>query len=153
MSRSLPVVALLLVPLLQSCASTCEAPVEDAAGVAAELTRQADAWDKAIVRKDLDAIAENMTADFRLIRKNGDVIDRRGFLRDITSPELVIEPYTVEDFDVRVLGDTALLSGRTRMTGSEGGTPFTTHYRYIDVYVRRDGKWRVCNVQISPMPD
>jgi len=119
--------------------------------LAAALARQADAWDKAIVRKDLSAIASNMAPDFRQIRSDGSLVDRDTFLRDITSPELVIDPYTVEDFDVRVLGDVALLYGRTRMTGRFAGEPFTSHYRYIDVYVRRRGEWKVCSVQTTPV--
>lgn len=117
----------------------------------AALTRQADAWDEAIVRKDLAAIASNMAPDFRQIRSDGSLVDRDTFLRDITSPDLVIDPYTVEDFDVRILGDVALLYGRTRMTGRFAGEPFTSHYRYIDAYVRRGGQWKVCSVQTTPV--
>jgi ketosteroid isomerase-like protein len=80
-------------------------------------------------------------------------VNKDAFLRDITAPELVIAPYTVEDFDVRVYGDTALLSGRTRMTGRYSGEPFVSHYRYIDVYVRRGGVWRVVSVQTTSIPE
>ena len=59
------------------------------------------------------------------------------------APDLVIHPYGVEDFDVRVYGDCALLCGRTRMTGVYQGKPFQSHYRYVDTYVRQDGKWVV----------
>jgi ketosteroid isomerase-like protein len=114
-----------------------------------QLTRQADAWDKAIVRKDRDAIAVNMTDDFRQIDAAGGVENKASFLEDVLSPKLRIDPYTVEDFEVRVYGDVALLSGRTRMTGAYDGKAFATHYRYIDVYVRKNGVWRVASVQIT----
>jgi ketosteroid isomerase-like protein len=120
---------------------------------AAQLKTQADAWDQAILRKDAQAIADNMCADFRHIGKGGEVADRAAFLKDLLSPDLVIHPYTVEDFDVRLYGDCALLCGRTRMTGTYQGRPFTSHYRYIDTYVRQDGRWRVCSVQITAMPE
>ena len=125
--------------------------LEGKAGVAA-LTRQADQWDKDIVRKDAAAIAANMAEDFRQIASDGSVADKAAFLKDITSPDLVIDPYTVEEFDVRIYGeagDVALLSGSTRMTGRYQGEPFTTHYRYIDTYVRRDGRWQVVSVQTT----
>lgn len=142
----------LLVAWQPGCSSTSGAPQGDTASVVAELTRQSDAWDKAIVRKDTAAIAGNMSEDFRQIASNGDVANKETFVRSITAADLVIDPYTVEDFDVRVYGDVALLSGRTRMTGREGGTPFTTHYRYIDVYVRTKGTWKVCSVQTTRLP-
>jgi len=156
-SRS-PLSLLALAPLVlfiawqSGCSSPGSAPRGDAASVIAELTRQSDAWDKAIVRKDRAAIADNMSEDFRQIASNGDVANKETFVRSITAPDLTIDPYTVEDFDVRVYGDVALLSGRTRMTGREGGAPFTTHYRYIDVYVRTNGTWKICSVQTTRLP-
>ena len=39
------------------------------------------------------------------------------------------------------------------MTGSYAGKPFRSHYRYVDTYVRRDGRWRIVGVQISRIPD
>ncbi len=142
-----------LLAVVATCASPRTESPSDDGSIAAALARQGDAWDRAIVRKDVAAIAANMADDFRNIRSNGSVVDKDTFLRDITAPELVIDPYTVEDFDVRVYGDTALLSGRTRMTGRYSGAPFVAHYRYIDVYVRRGGVWRVVSVQTTSIPE
>jgi 2',3'-cyclic-nucleotide 2'-phosphodiesterase/3'-nucleotidase len=129
--------------------ATFELAPDDRAATIAQLTRQADAWDKAIVAKDRAGIAANMCEDFRQIGAGGEVEDRASFLRDLLSDELQIDPYAVEDFEIRLYGDTALLSGRTRMTGRHAGAPFTSHYRYIDVYVRSGGQWKVCSVQTT----
>lgn len=123
------------------------------AGLLAHLKAQSDRWDQAIVRKDRAAIEANMSEDFRQIDGRGNVESKASFVDGLVSPDLVIDPYTVEDFDVRVYGDTALLSGRTRMTGRYQGQPFNSHYRYIDVYVRRGGTWKIVSVQISRIPD
>jgi ketosteroid isomerase-like protein len=142
----------LLIVWQPGCSSVGSTSRDDTASVVAELTRLSDAWDKAIVRKDTAAIAGNMAEDFRQIASNGDVANKETFVRNITASDLTIDPYTVEDFDVRVYGNVALLSGRTRMTGREGGNPFTTHYRYIDVYVRTNGTWKVGSVQTTRLP-
>jgi ketosteroid isomerase-like protein len=113
------------------------------------LAAQADRWDKAIVAKDRAAIESNMADDFRNIDGNGTVADKTTFVRDLMDKDLQIDPYGVEDLEIRLYGDTALLSGRTRMTGRYQGKPFTSHYRYIDTYARRDGKWQVVSVQIT----
>jgi len=133
--------------LLTSCMTN-----PSASDTVAQLTVQADAWDKAIVRKDRAAIERNMADDFRQIGGSGEVETKTTFVDDLVSPDLVIDPYTVEDFDVRVYGDVALLCGRTRMTGRYQGKPFTSHYRYIDIYVRKDGAWKIVSVQISRIP-
>ena len=127
-------------------ASTSKATID-------RLTAQADAWDKAIVRKDRAAIVANMADDFRQIDRAGNVETKKSFVDGLMSSELQIDPYTVEDFDVRLYGDTALLSGRTRMTGRYQGQPFASHYRYIDVYVRQGDAWTIVSVQISPIPE
>jgi ketosteroid isomerase-like protein len=152
-SLALTATICLLVVSLSGCSELPKASGPEEAGVVAALALQAEAWDSAIVRKDFAAIAGNMTLDFRQVRRDGSMVNREVFLRDITSPDLVIDPYTVEDFDARLYGDVALLCGRTRMTGRFQGEAFTSHYRYIDTYVRRDGKWKVCNVQITSIPE
>ena len=124
----------------------------DDKALVAELTAQADRWDKAIVRKDRAAVEANMADDFRNIDGGGEVAAKKAFVDDLMSADLEIDPYTVDDFDVRVYGDVALLSGRTRMTGRYKGKPFTSHYRYIDIYVKRGGEWKVVSVQISRIP-
>ncbi|HEX6738472.1 MAG TPA: nuclear transport factor 2 family protein [Vicinamibacteria bacterium] len=132
------------------------APRRDAApskALVERLTAQADRWDKAIVAKDRPAIEANMADDFRQIDGAGNVETRKSFVDGLVSPDLQIDPYTVEDFDVRVYGDVALLSGRTRMTGTYQGQPFTSHYRYIDIYVRRGGDWKIVSVQITRMKE
>ncbi len=126
--------------------------MENTAKVVATLTAQADDWDKAIVRKDRQAIERNMAEDFRQIDGQGNVETKKSFVDDLVSPDLEIDPYAVEDFEVRVYGDMALVSGRTLMKGRYQGAPFASHYRYIDIYVRHGHDWKLVSVQISPIP-
>lgn len=131
-------------------------PVGDQQTVVAQLKKQADDWDKAIVRKDRAAIAANMAEDFRHIDHEGNISDKAAFLDNIMSPKLRIDPYPVDELSVRFYGDrnsVAALSGRTRMTGGWDGKEFKAHYRYIDIYAKNKGKWQVVSVQISPMPN
>lgn len=142
---SLRIVALACA-LQAGCAT---APSRAGDDTVALLTRQAVAWDRAIVRKDRDAIAANMDDGFRQIDSDGGWHDKAGFLAGILDPRLTIAPYTVEDFEIRILGDSALLTGTTDLHGTWDGQPFRTHYRYTDVYAKRDGVWRVVNVQTT----
>lgn len=92
-----------------------------------------------------------MAPDFLWIRGNGSVVGREEFVRNITASTLKLDPYVVEDFRVRVLGDAALLYGRIRMTGTSAGERFEDHFRYIDVYAKRGGAWQIVSVQITPI--
>ena len=143
----------LFVAVLMLSACAPEPPAaEDPQATVALLTAQADDWDKAIVRKDRAAVEANMAQDFWQIDGAGSVVARADFIDGLMSADLEIDPYTVEDFDVRLYGDVALLSGRTDMTGRYQGKPFESHYRYIDIYVRKDGEWKIVSVQITRIP-
>ena len=148
--RTTSTIAALVVTLWGLAATTTTAADEP---LVERLTAQADAWDKAIVRKDRAAIEANMADDFRQIDRAGNVETKKSFVDGLMSPDLQIDPYTVEELDVRLYGDTALLSGRTRMTGRYQGKPFASHYRYIDIYVRQGDAWKIVSVQISPIPE
>jgi ketosteroid isomerase-like protein len=139
---------------LAACAALggADAFAEDRKSDIAELTKLSNAWDEAIVAKREPAIAGNMAEDFRIIDGRGNVENKAQFVAGVMDAKLVIDPYTVEDFEVRLYGDTALLSGRTRMTGKHDGQPFTSDYRYIDIYVRRAGGWKIVSVQITRLP-
>lgn len=120
---------------------------------AAVLKAQAEAWDDAIVHKRRAAIEANMAPEFLHIGEDGALSGRAAFLDSILSDHLTIAPYAMEELQVRVFGDAALLTGTTRMHGSWRGKPFSSHYRFTDTYIRRDGVWRVVQVQITALPD
>jgi ketosteroid isomerase-like protein len=150
-AASLRIAALALVALVAAGLQACSTTIVTRADDIARLTRLSDAWDQAIVRKDEAAIAANMADDFRQIDSDGDVETKPSFVAGLVSADLQIDPYTVEEFEVRLYGDTALLSGRTRMTGRYQGKAFASHYRYIDIYVRRGGVWKIVSVQTTRM--
>lgn len=141
----------LLIALLAlgACASASKPSAPMQAMAAEQLRHQAEAWDEAIVGKDTAAIAANMSEDFLQIDSAGGVHDKAAFIALLTSPRLVIAPYTVDGLQIRIHGTAALVTGRTRMHGSWDGKPFESDYRYTDVYVREGDAWRVANVQIT----
>lgn len=144
---------LITVPLALTALACTSAPrAIPSSDATAELTARAAAWDSAIIRKDRAAVEANMAEDFRQIDGSGKLETKTSFVDGIVDPDLTIQPYTVEDFSIRRYGNVALLSGRTEMHGTYGNAPFTSHYRYIDIYVLGDAGWRIVSVQISKIP-
>jgi ketosteroid isomerase-like protein len=143
-----PLLVLATAGIFQGCAAPPTASQANA-----ELKMLSDRWDEAIVRKDRRAIEANMAEDFRQIDGFGNVETKSSFVADLMSPDVQIDPYTVEDFEVRLYGDVALLTGRTKMTGQYKGKPFKSHYRYIDIYVRNHRGWKIVSVQITRLPE
>ena len=119
-----------------------------------ELRAQATAWDRDIVRRDRAGIEKNLHPKFFQIDKTGARHERAEFIEGLLDPKLQIDPYTVPDLEVHQFGTTALLTGTTRLSGHYDGKPFQTHYRYIDTYVRENGRWSIVAVQITAIsPD
>jgi ketosteroid isomerase-like protein len=124
----------------------------DRAADEAELTRLSNHWDQVIVAKREKAVADNMAEDFRIIDGHGNVENKAQFVAGVMDAKLTIDPYKVDDFEIRFYGDVALLSGHTLMTGTYDSEKFTSNYRYIDMYVKRGGTWKIVSVQITRYP-
>ena len=67
---------------------------------------------------------------------------------DTTGPK--IESIQSEDVQVRVHGDTAILIGRANVKGRfPDGPDITGPYRYMRVFVKQQGQWRLVATQIT----
>ena len=53
---------------------------------------------------------------------------------------------------VRLLGDVAVVTGRSVSAGRFEGRDINVTQRYMDIYVRRDGRWRVVASQGTLAP-
>lgn len=116
--------ALALAFALTACLSGCATSLTATQGPAVQLRQQADAWDRAIVRKDVIAIGQNMAASFRQIDSQGNLSNKAEFLSGITSDKLVIHPYQPEDVEIRFYGNLAIVTGTTHLHGTYAGKPF-----------------------------
>lgn len=144
---------LVLAFTVAACLSGCMTTSASTQDRAVRLRQQADAWDRAIVRKDVIAIAKNMAGSFRQIDSQGNLSNKAEFLTGITSDKLVIHPYEPEDVEIRFYGNVALVTGTTNLHGTYNGKPFKTHYRYTDTYVNESDVWLVVNVQTTEIPE
>ncbi len=59
------------------------------------------------------------------------------------------ESRTISDLNVRVYGDTAILTGRSTQKGSEGGKDYSGDYRFTRVYAKQDGRWLTVALQAT----
>lgn len=88
---------------------------------------------------------------FHGIDPGGADLDRDDVIAGYTASGFTLETLRVEDVQVRVFGDVGLVTGRSTMEGRAGEEAFEGRYRYRDVWVRRDGAWRVVASQLTPI--
>jgi ketosteroid isomerase-like protein len=95
------------------------------------------------LRKDVDAVSATTAEDYLQIDTDGRVLNKPATLERIKSSYAQLVANPVDDVEVRVHGDTAILTGRARPEGVLDGKAFKDAVRYTRIYVKRDGRWQV----------
>jgi ketosteroid isomerase-like protein len=106
----------------------------------------------ALVQAQPEALDRVLADDFLLIDvMRGSEITRAALLAAIGSGQLRFEVIEPAEQRVRRYGATAVVTGRTRMSGRFEGTPFAAHSRYTHVYVEQQGRWSLVAAQGTPI--
>ncbi|HEX4644910.1 MAG TPA: nuclear transport factor 2 family protein [Verrucomicrobiae bacterium] len=106
----------------------------------------------ALIRNDLAALDEILADDFILIEvMGGSEVSKSDLLEVLRSGQLKFQTIEPADSRVRSYQTTAIVTGRTKMNGQFGETPFSTASRYTHVYVRQSDRWRMVSAQGTPI--
>lgn len=92
---------------------------------------------------------ENVAEDFVLITPTGSKRTKRDVINELATPGLKMEPYEPAEVQVRMYGDTAIVTGRILQKYTLGGIRFANNLRYTDVYVKRKGRWMLVSGHTS----
>ncbi len=117
----------------------------------AELLAVTDAWDRAMVSNDPDAIGAYMTDDWTIIGPDGSVDGKARFLALIGSGALTHDVMESHDVNVRVYGDTAVVISRGVSGGQYQGQAFHLIERVSCVFVRHQDRWQCVSTHLSEM--
>jgi hypothetical protein len=112
---------------------------------------------RAVVQGDRAFFERVLAADFTHTSHAGKFKTRAEWMAETKSASPKEAPrsgktsYTVFDVDdlaVRVYGETAVVTGRSTPKGQNAkGEPIRGHYRFLRVWVQRQGKWQVVAFQ------
>jgi ketosteroid isomerase-like protein len=110
-------------------------------------------WDAAFFRNDTAFIDRVLAKEFRATYPDGSRGDRNKELANAAAFNQQIESSTLSEFTVQVHGDTAVVWFTRRLVGPSKGRRLLIVHRYIDVFVRRDGRWQCVATQSVRVPD
>ena len=98
---------------------------------------------RAWVAGDRAAIERIIAPEWTVTGPDGQISTRADVLREVfeTRTHRIIS-LTLDEVRVRVFGDAAVVTGRTRGRGESGKTPYDVEIRFTDMFVRRDGRWQ-----------
>ena len=119
------------------------------------LTRTEQTLVDSLVRGDDGPFKATLADNFVFVAPDGSLQDRAGFVADLTNGNLKMAASTNADMHVRQYGNTAIVTYASTDKGMYKTTDISGHYRWTDVFVKQNGKWRIVATQgtrIAPPP-
>ena len=104
-------------------------------------------WGDALAKRDLAALDRILGDDHSVITKDGSVLTKAQELAKHS--ESADELFDFEPMKVRVFGDTAVVTGGHREKSQYQGKDTSGHYRWMDVFVKRNGRWQAVASELT----
>ncbi len=135
-----------------TAASAQNRPVRSDQQILVQLERD---WDAAFQRKDARFIESILADEFVATYGDGSRGDKAKELALAAEFNKQIDSSTQDEFLVKVYGDTAVVWFTQRLVGPSKGQKLEVTFRYVDVFVWRDGRWQCVSSQstrVAPAP-
>ena len=102
-----------------------------------------------VVHSDVARFTEILADDFLCTNPDGSLVDKPQFLRQTAVP-VSFTDFDVDDLRIRVLGDVAIIHGKTRFALKDGRRG---RGRYTDVWEKRQGRWLAVSAHVTRVMD
>lgn len=97
----------------------------------------------AMIANDIDVLKKYVGVDYTGSDANGLLHDREAMLAAYGPNAVKLESFEVAEVETKSWADTVLVSGLGWMKGSFEEHRFEHHLRFLDVYAKRKGTWKV----------
>jgi ketosteroid isomerase-like protein len=94
---------------------------------------------------DVKRFDEILAPEFYCTNPDKSFVDRAGFLKQTALP-VTIRNLIEQDVKIRIMGDFAIIHGRTSYTTADGQQAFG---RYTDCWAKQNGKWLAVAAHVS----
>ena len=108
-----------------------------------ELTDLKNRMLKAEFERNTAFLQEVFAREFIYGMTTGDVMTKKQMLARVKSPTHVYKNLQSDDEQVRVYENVAIMTDHTTTMGTNNGHPFGGDFRFVRIFVKQHGKWRV----------
>ena len=129
--------------LLLACASSGLAQKNPHAGDESQIIALEHSWNQAELQHAPSALDLFLSDDFIITQPDGSLMNKQQFKDSVADKSYRYDMLTSGDFKVRILGDTALVTGSYHEKGKDKRVPFDRWGRFTDTWLFEKGKW-VC---------
>ena len=105
--------------------------------------------------RDMLFLDKILADDFFALNPQGKLLDKAGQLENLKRPERTLKVLNARETHVQFYanGDVAILTEHVTVDGTDKGRPFGGEYRFLRVFAKQNGNWKVVLAQGSPMPE
>ena len=104
---------------------------------------------QAVLRSDTAALDRMTSDDYTLINQQGELRTKAQMLDGFKSGTIKFDSRELSDLNVRVYGNTAVVTGRVTQKATENGKDTSGENRFTRVYVKEKGRWVSVALQIT----
>lgn len=108
-------------------------------------------WDAAFLKNDVAFVDGVLAQEFVAIYDDGSRGDRTRELKLVEEFNQQIDSSTLDDFLIKIYGDTAVVGFTRTLAGPSKGQRLEYVMRYLDVFVMRGGRWQCVVSQSTRM--
>ena len=107
-----------------------------------ELKKLEGERNEAIKKSDTATLERLSSDDYAVINLAGQLRSRNQLVQGFKTGAIKIPSREVDELNVRVYGDTAVVTGRVTQKGTSEGKDISGQYRFTRVYVKQQGTWK-----------
>jgi len=112
-----------------------------------ELIQLERAWDAAFMAKDMRFIERILADEFVATYGDGTRGDKAAEMAQTIDFDQRVDSSVLDSFRARIYGETAVVWFSRHMTGPKSGKIVAVTYRFVDVFVKRGGRWQCVSSQ------
>jgi uncharacterized protein (TIGR02246 family) len=107
-----------------------------------------DGADRALMAADIEALSEVFADDYVQYDASGRALPKRELLENLRTAAVRYPVIKSTARRVRLFGDMAIVHGAEVDQVEMGGKKFSVHYLYMDVVLKRGGRWQIVGSQL-----
>jgi ketosteroid isomerase-like protein len=106
---------------------------------------------EALFECDVKALEELIAEDYTAYDPHGNPQDLKMTLEAYQPGCVQLDRYDIEDVETRIIGEVGIITGKGYIHGTFADAEFEHDLRFLDLYIKRDGCWRLYLSQVTPL--
>jgi ketosteroid isomerase-like protein len=119
------------------------AVAQDKSEASSKILALENKWNEAYKRSDVATMESLLATDFIITVEDGSTFSKSGYIAHNGDTTVHIEITEMSSLNVRMHGNTAVVTGAYHEKGTSRGKPYDFRDRFTDVWMNLNGKWQV----------